>query len=256
MSNDTIPDVIYGRKSGMALTLDIVKPANPSGLGILALSSGGWQSWPEMGKPQTGEFLKRGLTVFIACHGARPKFGIPEIVQDIRRAARFVRANAAAHGVDARRLGLFGISSGGNISLLTAAQGGPGDPEAADPVDRESDRIDAVACFYPPTDFRNYGEPGRIRIPYRAADEAGDEAALAEAWSPVARFTAAMPPTLIMHGDKDEAVPIQQAHAAAARLQELGVEHRLEVRPGKPHGWPDMDAEYALCADWFVKHLG
>src|SRR5580704_11010208 len=100
MSNGTIPDVIYGRKFGMALTLDIVKPPNPSGLGILALSSGGWQSWPEMGKPQTSEFLKRGLTVFIASHGARPKFGIPEIVQDIRRAARFVRANAASHGVD------------------------------------------------------------------------------------------------------------------------------------------------------------
>jgi len=256
MNSSTIPDVVYGRKFGMGLMMDIVKPEKPSGLGILALSSGGWKSWPEMGKPQTEEFLKRGLTVFIVMHGSRPKFGIPEIVGDVRRAVRFVRANAAGHGVDARRLGIFGISSGGNISLLTAAQGGPGDPEAADPVDRESDRIDAVACFYPPTDFRNYGGPGQIKIHYRTGEETGDDATLAGAWSPVTHFTSAMPPTLIIHGDADESVPIQQAHAAVARLSELGVEHRLEVRPGKPHGWPDMADEYALCAEWLVKHLG
>jgi acetyl esterase/lipase len=251
----TIPDVVYGRKFGMALTLDIVKPQKPSGVGVLALSSGGWQSWPEMGKPQTDEFLKRGQTVFIVMHGARPKFGIPEIVQDIRRAVRFVRAHAAAHAVDPRRLGLFGISSGGHISLLTAAQGAAGDPGARDPVDRESDRPGAVACFYPPTDFMNFGETGKVWIPYRPPGETADDATLAKACSPVTHFTAAMPPTLIIHGDADKLIPVQQGRVAAARLRELGVEHRLEVRPGKEHGWPDISAEYALCADWFATHL-
>jgi len=255
MNSSTIPDVVYGRKFGMALTLDVVKPEKPSGTGVLALSSGGWQSWPEMGKPGTVEFLERGQTVFLVTHGAKPRFSIPEIVQDIRRAVRFVRAHAAEHAVDPTRLGLFGISSGGNISLLTAAQGGAGDPEAKDPVDRQGDRVGAVACFYPPTDFLNYGEPGKVWVPYRVAGDTADDATLARAWSPVTHFTAAMPPTLIMHGDADVLVPIQQARAVTARLRELGVEHHLEVRPGREHGWPDMSAEYALCADWFDRYL-
>jgi acetyl esterase/lipase len=255
MNTTTLSDTVYGRKFGLALTLDIVKPAIPSGVGVLALSSGGWQSWPEAGKPQTDEFLKRGQTVFIVMHGARPKFGIPEIVNDIRRAVRFVRAHAAEYAVDPQRLGLFGISSGGNISLLAAAQGGPGNPEAADPVDRESDRLGAVACFYPPTDFVNFGEPGKRWLPYRPADETLDDDTLAKACSPVTHFTTAMPPTLIIHGDADKLIPVQQGQTAASRLRELGVEHSFEVRPGREHGWPDMAAEYALCAEWLDNHL-
>ena len=256
MAAMTIPDVVYGRKFGLALTLDIVKPERPSGVGVLALSSGGWQSWPEMGKPGTAEFLARGQTVFIVMHGAKPKFGVPEMVQDIRRAARFVRTHAADHGVDPQRLGLFGISSGGHLSLLTGIAGAEGNPEAADPVDRASDRVGAVACFYPPSDFRNFGAPGKTWIPFRPAGETDDDATLAQAWSPTARFTAAMPPTLLIHGDADTLIPIQQSRTAAACLRELGVVHRFEERPGRPHGWPDMSAEYALCAAWFDTHLG
>ncbi len=256
MQPTILSDIVYGRKFGMALTLDVVLPPTPSGVGVIGLSSGGWHSWPEAGKPQTDEFLKRGQTFIIATHGARPKFGIPEIVQDFRRAIRFVRAHADQYGMDPRRLGLFGISSGGNISLLTAAQGGAGDPEAKDPVDRESDRVGAVACFYPPTDLRNFGEPGKIWIPYRPPEETRDDAALAEAYSPVVHFTSEMPPTLIMHGDQDELVPMQQGRVAIQRLSELNVPHHFEERPGKGHGWADMSVEYAVCAEWLDRHLG
>ncbi|MFA4944814.1 MAG: hypothetical protein WC789_08960 [Lentisphaeria bacterium] len=64
-----------------------------------------------------------------------------------------------------------------------------------------------------------------------------------------------MPPPLIIPGDAETLTPIQQGRAATARLRELGVEHRSEVRPGKGHGWPDMAAEHALRADWFATHL-
>ena len=251
----TIPDIVYGRKFGMALTMDIIKPERPSGVGVLALSSGGWQSWPEAGKAESGEFLKRGQTVFIVMHGAKPKFAIPEIVQDVRRAVRFVRAHAAEYAVNPERFGLFGISSGGNISLLAAAQASTGDVDAQDPVNRESDLVGAVACFYPPTDFLNFGGPGKVWVPYRVAGETAADPVLAKAWSPVTHFTAAMPPTLIIHGTADELVPIQQGRAAISRLRELGVEHCFEPRQDKPHGWPDMSAEYARCAEWFDTHL-
>jgi acetyl esterase/lipase len=248
-------DVVYGRKFGLALTLDIAWPAEPSGVVVLGLSSGGWQSWPEAGKPDPKEFLRRGQTFVTVMHGSRPKFGVPEMVADIRRAIRFVRQHAGEYGVDDERLGLFGISSGGNLSLLTAAQGGDGDRGAADPVDRLSDRAQAVACFYPPTDLANFGAAGKVWLPFPQPGVDGDAAAVARACSPVTYFTKAMPPTLIVHGDADELVPWQQAQQAVGRLRELGVEHHLETRPGKGHGWPDMDAEHARCAAWFDDHL-
>ena len=250
-----ITDVVYGRKFGMALTMDIVKPQRPSGIAVLGLSSGGWESFPQAGKPDPAEFLQRGQTFFTVMHGARPRFGVAEMVADIRRAIRFIRTHAAEYGVDGQRLGLFGISSGGHLSLLTAAQGGDGDPQATDPVDRVSDRVQAVACFYPPTDMANWGAAGKV-FAFPPSDRHDNSVATARACSPTTHFTKAMPPTLIIHGDADELVPLQQAHQAVARFQALGVEHRLVVRPGKGHGWPDNAPDNALCAEWIDAHLG
>jgi acetyl esterase/lipase len=73
---------------------------------------------------------------------------------------RFIRANAAKYGVDPMKLGVTGGSAGGHLSLMLATRGGAGDPKAADPVDRESSAVQAVACFYPPTDYLNWFEDG------------------------------------------------------------------------------------------------
>ena len=43
---------------------------------------------------------------------------------------------------------------------MQGTAGDKGDPKAKDPVDQTSSRVQAVACFYPPTDFLNYGKPG------------------------------------------------------------------------------------------------
>jgi len=123
--------------------------------------SGGWVSSHEQINPGIAKFFTdRGQTVFEVVHGTQPKFTIPEIVQDIQRSVRFIRTHAAEYGVDPNRLGISGASSGGHLSLMTAALGKDGSPDAKDPVDRASSRIQAVACFFPPTDFLNYGQEG------------------------------------------------------------------------------------------------
>ena len=255
MQSSVINDLVYGRKFGLALTLDIARPAEPTGVVVLGLSSGGWQSWPEAGKPDPAEFLRRGQTFVTVMHGGKPRFGVSEMVADIRRAIRFVRHHAAEFGVDPNRLGLFGISSGGHLTLLTAAQGRDADLGTADSVDRLSDRVGAVACFYPPTDLANFGVAGKVWIPFPQPGADSEDAVVARAISPVTHFTRAMPPTLIIHGQADQLVPWQQAQQAVTCLRGLGVEHHLESRPGQGHGWPDMAAEHALCAAWLDDHL-
>jgi acetyl esterase/lipase len=154
-------DVIYGRKFGLNLTLDVFQPAKPNGIGILWMVSGGFFSAHENIHAKSYQpLLERGYTVFAVVHGSQPKFTIPEIEMDIHRAVRFIRHNAEKFGIDPKRIGISGGSAGGHLSLTLGTQGTKGDAKAGDPVDKASSEVQAVACFYPPTDFLNWSKEG------------------------------------------------------------------------------------------------
>ncbi|MBI3414433.1 MAG: alpha/beta hydrolase [Verrucomicrobia bacterium] len=260
-------DVIYGRKFGTALTLDVFQPEKTNGHGIFFMVSGGFFSSHEginanFYKP----FLDRGYTVFAVVHGSQPKFTIPEITQDIHRAVRFVRHNAAKYGVDPNHFGITGASAGGHLSLTMGTQGVKGDAAAKDAIDRESSAMQAVACFFPPTDFLNYGQPGEDAVgvgilkDFKPAfgprsDTAEERQKYGKEISPFYFITSNTPPTLIMHGDADKLVPIQQAEVFVKRAKESGVTARLAVKEGKQHGWANIGEDLTLFADWFDEHL-
>ena len=264
-----IKDVVYRHKEGVALTMDVFKPANPNGIGVLWMVSGGWFSNHDgINAGLAKIFTDRGQTVFEVVHGSQPRFFLPEIVQDIHRAVRFVRTYAREYGVDPDRLGIAGGSAGGHLSLMIGSYGGPGDPKAKDPVDRASSAVQAVACFYPPTDFLNYGKDGVVSlddptlagfrhvfaVPLLETQEAKIRAL--RPLSPIYGISKSTPPTLIIHGEDDKLVPIQQSERYVAKLKEQGVDAKLERRPGKGHGWPNAEPDVALLADWFNSHLG
>ncbi len=273
-------DVIYGKKYGMALTMDILQPKEgANGLGVVFVVSGGWYSAHSTdGQARRVRFLlDRGYTVFAVVHGSQPKFAIPEILEDLHRAVRFIRFHAGEHSIAPDRIGITGSSAGGHLSLMQGMAGDLGRPEAKDPIDRMSSRVQAVACYFPPTDFLNYGKPGEVAIgrgilwnyfgafDFRELDPSWgrlapitDEARIREIGrliSPVTHVTADDAPTLIIHGDKDWLVPIQQANVFIEKLQSVGVEAKLEVKVGGDHGWPKMSEDDQLIADWFDKHL-
>src|SRR4051794_25904903 len=79
-------DGIYGRRAGLARTMDVSQPAKPSGAALVMIVSGGFLSSPErIVPPFTDEMLKRGYTVFAVVHGSQPKFAVPEIAEDVAR---------------------------------------------------------------------------------------------------------------------------------------------------------------------------
>jgi acetyl esterase/lipase len=263
-----IRDVIYTHKVGVALTMDVFKPAKPNGIGVIWMVSGGWVSNHEGINPGLAQvFTSRGDTVFEVVHGSQPKFTVPEIVQDVQRAVRFIRYHAAEYGVDPNRLGVSGGSAGGHLSLMIGAAGAEGPKDAKDPVDRVSSGVQAVACFFPPTDFLNYGKEGASAMKidtlkafwpaFGVTDKTAPEESekIARLVSPIYFVTAKMPPTLIIHGDADTLVPIQQSQIFIAKLDGLKIPHQLEVRAGKGHGWPGLETDLPLLADWFDKYL-
>jgi acetyl esterase/lipase len=272
-------EVIYGRKHGMALTLEVFTPKQAAnGVGIVLVSSGGWVSPIPFVQPiMMPELAKRGYTIFVVSHGCQPKFTIPEIVEDMHRAVRYVRLHAKDYAVDPDRLGITGMSAGGHLSLMQGAGGKAGDPKAREPIDRLSSRVQAVGCFFPPSDFLNYGKPGEEAIgtgilkdfrpafdfhqfdpKTRAFERIIDNdkrLELGRQISPVTHVTKDSAPTLIVHGDADKLVPIQQAEIFIAKLKESGVQAELVTRPGLAHGWNGMEKDMKPVADWFDMYL-
>jgi dipeptidyl aminopeptidase/acylaminoacyl peptidase len=270
--NERVRAVVYGHKFGMALTLDVMKPAKTNGAGVIFMVSGGFTSdiasvdggffGPARFKP----FLDRGYTLFMVCHGSQPKFTVSEIVADIHRSVRFIRVHAKDYGVDPNRLGIMGVSSGGYLSLAIGVTGKPGDQAAKDAVDQASSQVQAVACFCPPSDLVDYGKVGRsvveyepVKFAWHAFDVLGkpreEQIKRLREMSPFFAISKQTPPTLIIHGDADPLVPYEQSERFVAKLAENDVPHQLITRKGAGHVWLDMAKDFALLADWFDKYL-
>jgi acetyl esterase/lipase len=264
-----IRDVIYAKRDGFALTMDVFKPAKPNGIGMIWVVSGGWFSNHRDINPGLAKvFNDKGITVFQVVHGSQPRFKVPEMVTDLQRAARFIRHHAREYGVDPAKLAISGASAGGHLSLSIATLAAPGKADATDPVDRESAAVQAVAAFFPPTDLSNWRKAG---------DQALDMAALRIFWpafgidastprekvledakkiSPINALTATTPRILLIHGDADLLVPLYQSEIFASKAKELGVPCELVVVKGKGHGWADMVPQITQIADWTLKAFG
>jgi acetyl esterase/lipase len=275
-------EVIYGRKFGTALTMDVFTPAkDANGAGVIFVVSGGWYSnhdgitgiIPLYIRP----LLDKGYTVFAVVHGSNPKFAMPEILDDLHRSVRFIRHNAKQYGIDGDRLGIIGGSAGGHLSLMQGCGGKAGDPKATDPVDRESSRVQAVVSFYPPTDFLNWGEEGKHMlgnhpiVPVKGAfdfhrldkktnsfvpitDEKEREE-IGRKISPITHVAKDNAPTLIVHGTKDPLVPLQQAEIMAAKLKEAGVPSELIVKKDGGHDAALVKEHMPKALEWFDKYL-
>lgn len=254
------PDVVYGHKDGMALTMDVYTPAeNANGAGVLFMVSGGWYSgWapPEKSLPMFQPLLDAGFTVFAVRHGSSPRYVIPEIVQDVRRSVRFVRKNAEQFKIDADRLGVTGGSAGGHLSLVLGTTADEGDPKAADEVLRHSDRVAAVVAYYPPTDIRPWvDEASQYRKNYPAL---GITAQQGEEFSPLLHVSQDDAPSLLVHGDADTLVPLDHSERIIAEFEKHKVPAELLVIEKAGHGFPGEQGQRASKAlvDWFIRHLG
>jgi acetyl esterase/lipase len=259
--------IVFTQRHGHDLTLSVIRPANPSGAGVLMMVSGSWKSDPHKFQPwMAASFLRQGMTVIAITHLSQPQATIMEIVEDVHRAARFVRHHAKDYGIDPKRIGVIGGSSGGHLSLMLATRGCPGDPAAPDPIDREDSSVQAVAVFYPVTDLLNLGSSTQNLHdggpPKSFRNSFGPDAANLEKWkvigrdvSPIFHISEELPPVFIVHGSADTLVPLDQSQRFQKRASDLGEDVELLIRPGKKHGWPTMFWDAHLFAGWLSAQL-
>jgi acetyl esterase/lipase len=276
-------EIIYGRKDGMALTMMMLKPEKANGKAIISVLNGNWISAPRMMDvflTRSDLYLESGYTLFGVMVSSQPQYTIPDEISDLKRAVRFIRYNAKAYGIDGDHLGITGSSAGGHLALMIATADDVRNEKSNDPVDKISARVQAIAVFYPPTDFINYGQvntsgtinqAGLVFAKVAAAfdfkvwnDTTGTfvsitdtqkRLAMAKQVSPINSVSSDDPPVLIIHGDKDFLVPKQQSESIIEKFKEAKVPCQLIIKEGGAHGWPKREVEEKNFVDWFDKYL-
>jgi len=248
-------DVEYGESGGRSLRLDIYRPVGWNGPrpAVLLIHGGGWVEGNKASEREDAEGLARAGYVGIPVGYRLARNDAtrhPAQVEDVRRAIRWVRANAVSLGVDPRRVGAWGGSAGGHLAAILGTTDVPGsgldDPEGV------SSRADCVVDCSGPTDFTDASNPplGPDAL-WMAGNFLGkardrDPVARRDA-SPVAHVDARSAPTLIIHGTADDVVPLAQSRKLRDALSQAGVEVKLVEFEGAGHSFAGGDRDLMLA---------
>lgn len=176
--------------------------------------------------------LARGIVVASIDYRLAPLTPWPGQLEDAQCAVRFLRAHAAALGIDAGRIGAYGSSAGGELAALlgTAPRVGAG------PYPSEPSQVQAVADLFGPADVNAMG---RNSTPFGQAMvnmAFGSSPAVRAAASPVSYIHRGEPPFLIVQGTADPMVPPSQSVELARQLTAAGGKATLVLVRGAGHG--------------------
>jgi acetyl esterase/lipase len=266
--------IVYATRDGRDLRLELFRPADAasgqSRPAILWIHGGAWVGGTTEGfQPLARYFAARGMVAFtITYRLARP--GGPTVadaVRDCRSALRYVRAHAAALGVDPGRIAVAGDSAGGHLAAALGTL-----PDLSHPDDdlRVSGRPDAMLLYNPivdltEADWIRYAVGGEA-LANRRSPRPSDDASLATARtvSPLFHVAPGQPPALLLHGLEDKIVPIAQADRFAAAAHAAGNRCDYQRLPDLGHAfviagykWPESVVVDAVRrADRFLSSLG
>ena len=245
---------VYATVDGRELLADVWLPPDGAGSGargraaVVRVHGGSWSSG-QRGAPAWDSALASAGAVVVEVDyrltGALD--GAPWRTQprDVACAVAWVGANARRLGVDPARIVLMGDSAGAHLALL-AAYAPQGFPPSCplEPV-----RPAAVVALYPPTEMASLQRAGGWRYPDvlpgdGVLDLMGarpeDDPAAYRAASPLTHVGPDVPPTLVVHGDHDQVVPVEQSRALVAALRRAGAEHAYVELPLANHGFDQV----------------
>lgn len=235
-------DVVYTSRP-RALRLDLYVPAGaPPFPLIMWLHGGEWRQGDKRLRPGHPALRQRerGYAVAAVEYRLSGEALFPAQVHDAKAALRFLRAHAAAYGLDPRHVAAWGASAGGHLATLLGTSAGVGDLEdhAQGHADQPGD-VQAVVDWYGPTDFLEM-EPSHdaadspesqlLGAPLRTCPE---RARLA---NPITYASARTPPFFIQHGTADALVEPRQSERLHAALRAAGAVSSYVPLAGAGHG--------------------
>jgi alpha-L-fucosidase 2 len=254
-------DIEYGRAGGESLRLDASVPDGdgPFPIAIL-IHGGGWSGGDKSGRdpknpgadvyPWFDALTAAKFTWFSINYRLAPEHRWPACFDDVETAILWVKAHAGEYKGDAKRIALFGHSAGGHLAFLVGVHGS------------EATRVQAVVGYAPVTDFE-------FELPMRhhqlstslqnlhglSAEITPATLAILRETAPITQMHPGMPPFLILHGDADVTVPLQESRNFEERVRAVGGTCELMIIPGAPHRLNEWDKFSPGYADRMIAWL-
>jgi len=239
-----LTDIVYAQVDGRALALDLHLPAGSSHPPLVVYVHGG--AWRAGSKSEYPQFLvAHGYAVASVEFRQSTEARFPADVQDIKAAIRFLRARSADYGYRAGRIAIAGASSGAHLAAVVGTGNGIAELEGGEgDYPRQSSAVQALVSWYGAADLAtilaqstSYGvsvrEPALRLLLGGLPEEVPELARLA---SPVLHVDAQDPPAILLHGDQDPQMPVNQTLELEAAYRRAKVPVELVVVDGAKHG--------------------
>jgi len=258
-------DVVYRTVNGVAVKMDIYYPEEicADSLAVAVyIHGGGWTG----GDKATGEgmvdartLLTHGFVVVSINYRLAPTYRFPAQIEDVKCAIRYLHANAERYHLDPERIGVFGSSAGGHLAALLGVADETAGFDKGEYLDQSS-RVRAVVDMFGPTNLTlRTSDPDHRRL----IQQVFGSVEILKLASPVAHVSKDDPPFLILHGDKDPVVPLNQSTQLYERLKTAGVPVTLVVVKNAGHGFTPVGGQISptrleltqMILDFFEKHL-
>jgi acetyl esterase/lipase len=225
---------VFSKRDNIQLTLDVYRPGYDHGPlpGVIVIHGGDWQAGGNAEFVALNAYLAgRDYVVAAINYRFAAKWPFPEGRDDVLAAIAYLKVYGAEFGLDPTRLVLMGRSAGAQLALLTAYTAG-------EPA------IKGAISMYGPSDMRlEYEKPGSggiVDTRHALESYLGGPPAKADdtyfAASPINFVTASSPATLLIHGERDAVVSVQQSEELDSKLQQAGVKHLFIRLPWATHG--------------------
>ncbi len=231
------PNIQFAAPDGVPLRMNIYQPLKAGNYpAIVVIYGGGWQNGNPTRNADFSRYMAaRGYTIFAIDYRHAPRYQFPAQLDDVRAALDFIQQHATEYEADPERIALFGRSAGGHLAMLAAYQ-----PDALP--------VRAVVSYYGPFNLtRGYKEPPTPDpLNIRALLEAflgGSPDELPEQYvtaSPASYATRPLPPTLLVHGSRDNIIQVRFAQDMYKRLRTSGNTAVLVEIPWAEHAFDEV----------------
>ncbi len=248
---ELIQNVVYSTVGGRELRIDILRavdrPSEPLPV-VVWIHGGGWhQGRKEFGLGRMYGLPERGYLGALVEYRLTGEAAWPAQIHDCKCAIRFLRAHAEQYSIDPDRIGVWGASAGGHLAAMLGVSGGVPELEGEGGWPDHSSRVQAICDWYGPADLTQLAEVKARRGPdtplaMLLGGPPEEKVDIARQASPITYVTTDDPPFLIMHGDQDRVVPLEQSQKLHDALTGAGVEVELVVMEGHGHAFPGLEA--------------
>lgn len=242
------------------MTVFLPEASEATGTGVVIFPGGGYQhlAMDKEGYKVAHWLNELGVAAFVVKYRLGPRYNHPSQINDAQRAIKMVRANAAEWGIDKDRLGILGFSAGGHLTSTAGTHFDQGNSGASDAIDRQSSRPNFMVLIYPVVtmkmDYTHQGSRRNLLGP-------NPDQELVDNLSNELQVSDQTPPTFIIHGTNDTAVPVQNSLQFYEALLEHDVPAEMHLFRNGPHGFglstydPELSIWTELCENW-MRDLG